>query len=188
MDKRKLYISIIIILIALIIILGIVFFVKLYEVEKKSSLTPLISPEEVYKEKPVEKEIYLYFSTEDGEHLAKEVRKIKTIPKELPRRVFDELKKGPHTKGLYIVFGENIKLRDIYISGNVGFVDFSDSLLSMGMGTTEELLFIYSIVNSLCFSLNLSKIKFLVNGEEIDTFGHIDISNPIYPNYDILKK
>ncbi len=187
MDKTKVYVFIIVILLLLIGILSIFFYVKLRHVEKVE-LSPISTPLEVQGEKKIRRDIILYFATEDGEHLGKEVRTIETAPKELPKRIFQELKKGPREKGLYKVLDDNVRLRDIYISGKVGFVDLSDDILKKGMGSTEELLVIYSITNSLCFSLNLSEIRFLVDGKEIDTFGHIDISGPIYPNYDIIAR
>ncbi len=186
MDKSKLYIIVIIFLLILIIVLGLFFYVKVKNLEKKAYVSP--TPIEIEREKPIEVELVLFFATEDGEHLQKEVRKIKVLPKDLPKRVFEELKKGPKTKNLYKVLGDNIQLRDIYISGNVGFIDLTDDIFKKGMGTTEELLVIYSIVDSLCFSLNLGKIKFLVDGEEVNSFGHIDISGFVYPNYDIISE
>ncbi len=187
MDKSKIYITLIILLIVVIGILGFFFYLKLQYIQK-ATLTPAPTTSEIGKEKKIEKEVVLYFATSDGEHLGKEVRLIKTSLGDLPKRIFRELKIGPKEKGLYRILEDNVKLRDIYISGGVGFVDLDGSILDRGMGTTEELLVIYSIVDSLCFSLGLSKIKFLVDGKEIDTFGHIDISNPLYPNYDIIAK
>ncbi len=179
---------IILLLVVLIAALGAFFYAKLHHIEK-SSLTPEETPVEAPKgEQPIREDIELYFSTEDGEHLAKEVRTVEVLPGKLPERIFKELKKGPTTKGLYKVLGDQIRLRDIYISGGVGFVDLEPSILDQGMGTTEELLVIYSIVNSLCYSLKLSSIRFLVGGKEVDTFGHIDISNPVYPNSDIVTR
>ena len=182
----KIYTIIIIILLILIVILGLFFYLKIQNVEKKVSISP--TPFTIEREKPIEVNLTLFFSSEDGEHLKRETRKVKVLPKDLPKKVFEELKRGPKVKNLYKILDKNINLRNIYISGNVGFVDLTDDILKKGMGTTEELLIIYSIVDSLCFSLNLGKIKFLVNGEEVDSFGHIDISGFVRPNYDIISE
>ncbi len=187
MDRSKIYITLIILLVVIIGVLSLFFYLKLQHMER-ATLTPHPTFSEGQREKKIEKEVILYFATTDGEHLGKEVRLIKAYPFELPRKIFLELKKGPEEKGLYRILEDNVRLRDIYISGGVGFVDLDGAILKRGMGTTEELLVIYSIVDTLCFSLGLSKIRFLVDGKEIDTFGHIDISNPVYPNYDIIAK
>lgn len=184
----KIKFVIILILVVLVAALGAFFYTKLHYIEKRS-LTSEETPIEVAKkEKPIREEVELYFSTEDGSHLAKEVRIIEVLPGKLPEKIFEELKKGPEKKDLYKVLGDQIRLRDIYISGGVGFVDLEPSIFDQGMGTTEELLVIYSIVNSLCYSLKLSSIRFLVGGKEVDTFGHIDISGPVYPNSDIVAR
>ena len=166
--------------------MGWVFLNKLKEL--RVTQTPITTPTSSSHETALEFNVDLYFSTQDAEHLSIEKRSIKCEKKYLPKKIVDELKIGPISDKLMPVFGDNVKIRQIYISGDTAFVDFDKTILDKSMGTTGELLTIYAITNSLCFNLNVKKVKFLIGGDEVKTLGHLDLSNVFYPNNDIISK
>ena len=53
----------------------------------------------------------------------------------------------------------------------------------------SEMLLVYAIVNTLTAMDGITKVQFLVEGEQIDTFaGHLCLTDPFLRNYGIIKK
>ncbi len=58
----------------------------------------------------------------------------------------------------------------------------------MGGGSSEELLAVYAIVNSVVLNvLEIERVGILVGGEPVQTLnGHIDLTRPLPPNIDLI--
>jgi spore germination protein GerM len=69
-------------------------------------------------------------------------------------------------------------------------VDFSRELLTSHWGgSMGEIMTVYSVVNTLASLPGIEQVKFLVEGEEIETLtGHLDISEPVEPDWDLAQK
>ena len=70
------------------------------------------------------------------------------------------------------------------------FVDVSSNFKDacVGMSAKNEMLLVYSIVNTLTAMDGIIKVQFLVEGEQTDTLaGTICISDPFLKNYGIIK-
>ena len=47
---------------------------------------------------------------------------------------------------------------------------------------------VYSIVNTLAELPEIEMVRFLIEGEEIETLaGHLDLSEPVYPDEGLIK-
>ena len=87
---------------------------------------------------------------------------------------------------------EGVRLRSVFFieDRQMLVLDFNDQLINnIPGGTDAELEFIYYFTNNICYNFNeIKMVKFMVSGNEYDVLsGHIDIENPFYPDYRLLK-
>jgi len=87
---------------------------------------------------------------------------------------------------------EGVHLRTAFFEPRKGMliVDFSEELVNNFPGGSQaELEFIYYVVDNLCFNFEEVKmVKILVAGNEYQTLsGHIDIANPFFPDFSLLR-
>lgn len=130
----------------------------------------------------------LYFSDENGMKLAKESRSVVLKEGEtLEKAVIEELIKGPKTPGLYQVLPQGVKVLSAETKDGICFLNLSAEFNVSGMGSAAEELTVYSIVNTLCDIEHVNKVQLLVEGKKTDGFGHLDLSEAIGKNKDILE-
>lgn len=127
-----------------------------------------------------EEEVILYFSNPDFTALVGEQRKIKKDSKWM-ERILEELLKGPQNRSLYNPIPSSTHLNAVFLEGDTAYVDLSAEMAkNQSGGTSQELLSIYAIVNTLTSFSEIKKVKILIDGEETSTLcGHIDISQPL---------
>ena len=93
----------------------------------------------------------------------------------------DALLDEPVEENLTRIFPKNASIRSVKVDGDLAIVDFDGSLVKnfVGGSTGEEFL-IGSIVDTLTNFPEVKRVKFLVNGQEIETLsGHMDLSIPL---------
>ena len=91
------------------------------------------------------------------------------------------LREDPGKDNLTTIFPGNASIRSITVEGSMAIVDFDKSILKgfVGGSTGEEFL-IGSIVDTLTNFPEITSVKFLVDGQEIETLsGHMDLSMPL---------
>ena len=91
--------------------------------------------------------------------------------------LFDE----PEDENLTTIFPKNAGIRSVTVRDGLATVDFDGSLLKgfVGGSTGEEFL-IGSVVDTLTNFPEITRVKFLVDGKEIETLsGHMDLSTPL---------
>ena len=91
--------------------------------------------------------------------------------------LFDE----PEDENLTTIFPKNAGIRSVTVRDGLATVDFDGSLLKgfVGGSTGEEFL-IGSVVDTLTNFPEVTRVKFLVDGKEIETLsGHMDLSTPL---------
>lgn len=134
----------------------------------------------------------LYFSNEDGTYLVPVEYSIALNPDEqLERTVLKLLIEGPaDDDNLMRTIPVETKIKNISTNEGICTVDLSkDFVTSHGGGSTGETLTIYSIVNSLTELPNISKVKFLIEGEVKEQYkGHFMFNVLFEKNYDVLEK
>ncbi len=125
-------------------------------------------------------EVVLYFTDEEFTGLVAEKRLIKKS-NNLLESVLQELLRGPQLSSHYSPFPESTRLNGVFTESGVVYVDLSHEMKDkQSGGTTQELLSIFSIVDTLTSLPDVKRIKILIDGKEETTLcGHIDISEPL---------
>jgi germination protein M len=139
-----------------------------------------------------EREVTLYFADGDTGALVPEKRRANaggSLTADAAS-IVAELAKGPRSDKLYPTIPPDARLLDAYELGDTLVLDFSHELQSDNPGgSSDELLSVYSIVNTMTENLEgVKKVQILVEGAEIDTLtGHLDISRPLTPDIKWMK-
>jgi len=126
-------------------------------------------------------EVTLYFTNEEFDGLYPEKRLIEQRSSGLLESVLQELLKGPKLSNHYSPIPESTSLNGVFTESGVVYVDLSYEMKEgQSGGTSQELLSIFSVVNTLTSLPDVKRIKILIDGkEEITLCGHIDISEPL---------
>ena len=178
-----------------------IFFAVLYfgEMILRYQQPPEISPspgvtlppeEELGKLPPSqEEEVILYFSNPDFTALVGEKRIIKKDSKWM-ERILEELLKGPKDRSLYNPIPPSTRLNAVFLEGDIAYVDLSVEMAkNQSGGTSQELLSVYAIIDTLTAFPEIRKVKILIDGEETSTLcGHIDISQPLERDERLIAK
>jgi len=137
--------------------------------------------------------IILFFSSEHDSLLHREEREIITESSLAlhAKRIISELLSGSQ-RGFLSPIPPETRLRELYITKEgVAYVDFSREIMDKHLsGSSAEMSTIYSVVNSLSFNIKpIKKVFILIDGGEKKTLGgHLDLTNPFQPIYDIVAK
>lgn len=132
-------------------------------------------------------EVLLYFSTRDALYLKAESRTVEG--ENIYLETVKELIKGPDSSSLNRTIPDEVKVLDIDINEGTAVIDFNMKLKENHWGgSTGERMTVYSIVNTLTQFENIDHVKFLLEGEEIDTLaGHMDLTVPVPRNDEIIE-
>ncbi len=126
--------------------------------------------------------IRLYFVKPGKDSLSYEARKIrKTSMLQLAEKIVEGLISGPELPGLISCLPKGTKLRGVFFDKGTFIVDLSKEFKQNQIGgAVEEILSVYAIVNSITELDPKSKVKILINGNEVKTAGeHVDLSQPL---------
>lgn len=148
-------------------------------------------------EKPLpEEEVTLYFldtQTASLTVLRRNVPEAKTNSDRV-RQIITELGTDPADTGVISILPEELELRSAFLDGEIVYLDFNQAIMGAAQGSTEEMLFLYSIVNSVLANLpeKYKLVHFLVEGEMKKTIGaygeesgHIAIQYPLGPRWNL---
>lgn len=158
---------------------------------KNTTQTPPPVPEQP---KPVAtQEVNLYFSDDQAMYLVAEKRSLpteSTDQKQLATAVVNELIAGPKQAKLHATMPQGSKLLSLEISNGLATLNLNqDFQTKHSGGSTGEMMTIYSLVNSLTDLPGIQQVQLLVDGKKLDTLkGHLEISQPLTRNPDIIKK
>jgi len=131
--------------------------------------------------------VKLYFESPDVSGLLPEDRSL-PFSAELSRQlrtVVEELVRGS-TTGLTSPLAADTKVLDVFVSARgVAFVSLSkEAAAGVAGGSTEELLTVYSVVNSITANFPaVKRVQLLLDDRPVVTFaGHVDVSRPLPPD------
>lgn len=161
----------------IIIILLVVLFGTLRIINKKSQPNDLVK----------EKEIAVYFSTQEAMYLTAEKRIVKTD--NLYQNSVLALISGPEDQTNNKTIPEGVELLGLTVEEGLARVDFNQTLVDNHWGgSTGERMTVYSIVNTLAQFEKIDRILILIDGKEVETLvGHMDLSTPLTMNENIIK-
>ncbi len=144
--------------------------------EDLAAANELIPPEEA-------QDLRIYFGMKGKDLLTSELRRVrrKSMLIAQARQIVETLFEGPVTGTMYKLMPDDIKLRGLYFDSGTFFVDVSREFAELAKsGPTEQILAVYSLVNSLTELDPKARVKFLVNGSEpAAEDGHLDLSLPL---------
>lgn len=155
---------------------------------EKPTVTPESEKPNQPAETPVKKSdeqtlnIKVYYPDDSGMRLVEVEREIvvnDTIDKYTA--AVEILREDPVETNLTRIFPSNAAIRSVTVQDGLAIVDFDGSILKgfVGGSTGEEFL-IGSIVDTLTNFPEVTVVKFLVDGQEIETLsGHMDLSTPL---------
>lgn len=88
---------------------------------------------------------------------------------------------------------DGVELRTLFLikKQSILVLDFNEMVLTnFPAGTTSEMEFIYFFVNNICYNFpEIKRVKFMISGNEYRTIsGHLDIENPFYPDFSLLRE
>lgn len=130
----------------------------------------------------------LYFANDQADKLVGEVRQVQATTDAVLALAIGELMRGPKTAGLYPTIPKETRLLGIDLSDGLATVNFSKEFKEKhGGGSAGELMTVYSIIDTLTEFENVTAVKFLIEGEEIDTLaGHMDLTEPLKRDTEII--
>jgi spore germination protein GerM len=145
------------------------------------------------RQKQTKKIVHLYFADETDQYLKVEDRVVQhpDRPCQFAQTLLNALFQGSN-KNLNPVMPKGHYLRAVYIDreSQTAYVDFKQMIIAhFPGGVTQELLSIYSIVNTLTLNMpEVKQIKILIGGQEANTLnGHMDIRYPYTTNMLIVR-
>ena len=130
----------------------------------------------------------LYFADENAISLVPEAREIVLEEGEkVEKAVIEALLKGPKRSGLYSVLPQGIKVLSAETKDGVCFLNLSAEFSAEGMGSSLEILAVYSVVNTLCDVEGIDRVQILIEGKKSDEFGHLSLEEALESNNQVLK-
>ncbi|MFC2169132.1 GerMN domain-containing protein [Acidobacteriota bacterium] len=174
----------------LLIILAIIFF-KSGGQEKIKDIPSTIPAESLSTEPQEGQKIVLFFLSEQDTLLHAEEREIVGSPSvaNQAKQTIEELIRGSRN-GNISPFSPEIKLRELLVTpGGIAYVDFPKEFHDKHLsGSSAEIATVFSIVNSLTYNFkSIKKVFILIEGGERETLrGHIDLSKPFLPRYNLI--
>ena len=95
----------------------------------------------------------------------------------------------PVSKQLTNLFPAGTQVHSVTVKGDTVTADFNQNFAARGQGSYNERMMVNAIVCTLTEFPEIKKVKFLVEGKDIDTIsGHMDLLDPLTRNPDVLKK
>jgi germination protein M len=139
-------------------------------------------PQPVKQEKIAK--INIYFAGKQAEKLIAEKRELNYENKTLPELAIEELIKGPKSPESYKTIPEGTVLLSLKVEGDLATIDFSKEFRDNHWGgSAGEIMTIYSVVNTLAELEGIDRVKFILEGKEIESLkGHLDLTKPISPD------
>ena len=126
------------------------------------------------------------FFTEDGIHLSRETRELEPCDNDTAclKDVLDELLNGPIGE-LAEAVPEGVIVSSVSIEGSRATIGFNTTFSeAMPSGSAAEMLAVYSVVNTAAANFpQIQKVKIEVDGNKNGILRHLDISEPLVPDY-----
>jgi spore germination protein GerM len=178
--RKKMSISILIPFLVLILFFSIMIWQKY-----RSSRDVLVSPPQQNGEG--RRSATLFFAAE-GTRLAREAREIEPCDDDTVclKNVLDELLNGPVGE-FDETLPEGTAVTAVRIEGSQATIEFnrtfSDEMLS---GSSAEMLAVYSVVDTVAVNFpQIQKVKINVEGDTAVILRHLDLSDPLPPDYSL---
>jgi len=129
----------------------------------------------------------LFFVT-DGTSLAREARELEACreTQDCLKDLLDELFSGP-VGDFDEALPEGASVKSVRIEADLAVVDLNQSFATdLVAGSSAEMLAVYSIVDTVCVNYpQITRVKLNVEGNENTQLRHLDLSDPLLPDYSL---
>ena len=181
MKSKKNLFYIIPTILVLLIIIGVLIFIKPSSSQENTFNNILeYTPQVEFSDDEVRKTIIsLYFKNIETNSLIAEAKciDVKALSKDPYTYLINLLIVGPENQKLESAIPEGTKINSCTLKGNTLYVDLSKEFIDNApSGIKEESMVVYSIVNTLTELNEVSAVRFLINGEENKSFKDNKIS------------
>lgn len=131
----------------------------------------------------------VYYASPDALFLVPETRIIEKNDHPAQSAI-ELLLTNPQNHDLLKVMPAGTQLKHLSVKDHIAYVDFNNKLTkNNGGGSTEELLLVGSIIDTLTEFPEIHRVQILVDGKKIDTIsGHMELSEPLSRSEKIIKK
>ncbi|HEX4826054.1 MAG TPA: GerMN domain-containing protein [Candidatus Polarisedimenticolaceae bacterium] len=153
---------------------------------------PPASPPPAAEAAPLAKStVTLYFPSATDDRLVAESRAIIETPRPADRgaQILAALLDGPEGEGALPFAPDGTTLRRLWVRDDgTAYADFSSGLADGLAGSSEEILRLYAIVDSLTTNVpEIKRVGILIDGRERETLGgHVDVRRPIGPDASLV--
>ncbi len=134
-------------------------------------------------------QITTYQATKDGMYLVPEIH---MVPQnDHPAKTALELLIiGTQNPELVSIVPPETKVLAVKVMDHIAYANFNDKIIKNNRGgSTNEILLVAAIVNTLAEFPQIQKVQILVDGKKVATLnGHMDISEPLSRSEEIIKR
>ena len=135
--------------------------------------------------------VTLFFAAADGAGLVREGREVDTCsePAECIGDLIAELASGP-LGDLSPTIPPATSVRGVEVTGDLAVVDLGREFVDgLPAGSSAEMTAVYSISDTIAVNFpQIHRVGFRVDGEPVSTFGHLDLSRPLAPDFSLEQK
>ena len=134
-------------------------------------------------------ELTLYFADETGSFLVPERREVvHSINTSTAQLIVEQLTAGPCQEGNFATLPSDCKILSLSVTDNVCYINFDGAFLNTTLPVSEYIP-IYSIVNSLCETGNVTRVQIMVNGSQDVMFRNVVSLNTTFErNQEYIKQ
>ena len=174
---NKKLIAVVCIIWGIVIVSGVMFF-QMRSSSKKINIIEITNKEKVVTEEGKVEKINFYVVSDNVDKLSRKEKEIPLYikPKDKIRKIVQVSMENLWESK--ILKTSQIEIGNIFIKGDMLYIDVDANMLELKVENRKNLLAIYSIVNSVTEIGNIRKIKFLIDGkEETGSFSKIYTRN-----------
>ena len=157
-----------------------------------SSETKSISKQEEYIPQEDVQNLHIYYGIKGKDKLESEIKRVRKNSMRIgqARQIVSSLLDAPSNERLYRILPENLTLRGLFYDSGLFIIDFSREFNKIyTYGANEQVLAVYSIVNSFTELDPKAKVRFLINGTEPEgDEGHLDLSMKLSRLESLIEK
>jgi len=123
--------------------------------------------------------VRLYFAKDTREGLVVEERTVQVSEGEYTLgRVLEELVRGPQLPGAAPLVPAGTPVPTVFLREGTALVDLPAAYARLGYGTAGEAALIYGIASTLLEFREVEQVKFLLEGKEVESLGHLSLLDP----------
>ncbi|GIW24266.1 GerMN domain-containing protein [Meiothermus sp.] len=121
----------------------------------------------------------LHFAKDTQDGLVVEERTVQIAEGEyVLGRVLEELVRGPQIPGAAPLVPAGTPAPTVFLRDNTALVDLPAAYGRLGYGTAGEMALIYGLANTLLEFKEVQQVKFLLEGQEALSLGHLSLLDP----------